>query len=226
MAFETLKQRLTEAPILAHPDFEKEFILDTDASDVAIAAVLSQKIDGKEHVIAYASKTLSKCERRYCVTRKELLAVVNYVRHFRHYLYGKKFTLRTDHGSLRWIMNFKNPEGQVARWLEILSSYDMKIEHRAGRLHSNADGLSRQVCKQCGLNCKGKRKQRSAVVSRIEELRQVTGTDGEPLDLITAQEEDDDVSIVKEWVKEGARPDFKGYSRQKFLPEILMDTMG
>ena len=100
---EMLKQKLTEAPILAHPDFEKEFILDTDASDVAIAAVLSQKFDGKEHVIAYASKTLSKCERRYCVIRKELLAVVNYVKHFRHYLYGKRFTLRTDHGSLRWI---------------------------------------------------------------------------------------------------------------------------
>ena len=96
-AFEMLKQKLTEVPILAHPDFGKEFILDTDARDVAIVAVLLQKIDEKEHLIAYASKTLSKCERRYCVTRKELLAVVNYVKHFRHYLYGKKFTLRTDH---------------------------------------------------------------------------------------------------------------------------------
>ena len=87
-----LKQKLTEAPILAYPDFGKEFLLDTDASDVAIAAVLSQNIDGKEHVIAYASKRLSKCERWYCVTRKELLAVVNYVKHFRYYLYGKKIT--------------------------------------------------------------------------------------------------------------------------------------
>ena len=78
-----------------------------------------------------------------------LLAVVNYVKHFRHYLYGKRFTLRTDHRSLRWItwiMNFKNPEGQVARWLKILSAFDMKVEHRAGRLHNNADGLSRKVC--------------------------------------------------------------------------------
>ena len=146
-AFVTLKQKLTEAPILAHPDFEKEFILDTDASDVSIAAVLSQKIDGKEHVIAYASRTLSQCEKQYCVIRKELLAVVNYVKHFRHYLYGKKLSLRTDHGSFRWIMNSKNPEGQVVRWLEILASYDMKIEHRADRLHTNADCLSRQVCK-------------------------------------------------------------------------------
>ena len=126
-AFVTLKQKLTEAPVLAYPDFEKEFILDTDVSYVSIAAVLSQKIDGKEHVIAYASRTLSQCEKQYCVTRKELLPVVNYVKHFRHYLYGKKFTLRTDHGSLRLIMNFKNLEGQVARWQERLASYDMKI---------------------------------------------------------------------------------------------------
>ena len=216
-----LKQKLTEAPILAHPDFKKEFILDTDTSDVAIAAVLSQKIDGKEHVIAYASKTLSKCERRYCVTRKELLAVVNYVKHFRHYLYGKRFTLHTDHGSLRWIMNFKNPEGLVARWLETLSSYDMKIEHRAGRLHGNADGLSRQVCKQCGLDCKSKQKQKCSMVSRIEELSQITAIDSEILDLVSAQEEDDDVATVKRWVSEGARPDFKRIQDRNFYLKSL-----
>ena len=220
-AFETLKQKLTEAPILARPDFEKEFILDTNASDIAIAAVLSQNIDGKEHVIAFASKLLSKCERRYCVTSKELLAMVNYVKHFRHYLYGKKFILRTDHESLRWIMNFKNPEGQVARWLERLSSYDMKIEHRAGRLHSNADGLSRQVCKQFGLDCKGKQKSKCATVSRIEELSQITARDVENLDLISAQEEDDDVATVQRWVSEGARPDSKYIQDRRFYLKYL-----
>ena len=221
MAFDTLKQKLTEAPILAHPDFEKEFILDTDASDVAIAAVLSQKIDGKEHVIAYASKTLSKCERRYCVTRKELLAVVNYVKHFRHYLYGKRFTLRTDHGSLRWIMNFKNPEGQVARWLEIFSAYDMKIEHRAGRLHGNADGLSRKVCKQCGMGCKNKSRVPKGVVSRIEELRQVTMAEANPVDLVSAQEEDSDLATVKEWVSNGTRPNLKEIQDRSFYVKSL-----
>ncbi|MCG8046017.1 MAG: RNase H-like domain-containing protein, partial [Candidatus Thiodiazotropha endolucinida] len=208
-AFETLKKKLTESPILAHPDFEKEFTLDTDASDVAIGAVLSQVIEGREHVIAYASRTLNKHERQYCVTRKELLAVVNYVKHFRHYLYGKRFTLRTDHGSLRWIMNFKNPEGQVARWLEILSAYDMKIEHRAGRLHTNADGLSRKVCKQCGMGCKSKSRSPKSVVSRIEELRPVSEAEVEPVDLVSAQEDDSDVATVKQWVEELRRPDSK-----------------
>lgn len=114
-AFSKLKEMMTQTPILAHPDFSKHFILDTDASDVAIGAVLSQEIDGHERVIAYASRTLSKAERRYCVTRKELLALVHFVKHFRHYLYGKMFKVRTDHGSLRWLMKFRDPEGQVAR---------------------------------------------------------------------------------------------------------------
>ena len=95
-------------------------------------------------------------------------------------------------------MNFKNPVGQVARWLETLSSYDMKIEHRAGRLHGNADGLSRQACKQCGLDCKNKQKPKCAMVSRIEELSLITANDIETLDLVSAQEEDDDVATVKD----------------------------
>ena len=116
-----------------------------------MGAVLSQVIDGKERVIAYASKTFSKTERRYCVTRKELCSLVHFVKYFRHYLYGKKFTIRTDHGSLRWLMQYRNPEGQVARWLEILSAYQMNIVHRPGRMHRNADGMSRIQCKQCGM---------------------------------------------------------------------------
>jgi hypothetical protein len=81
----------------------------------AIGTVLSQEIDGAEIVIACASWTLTKTECKYCVTRKELLAVVHFVKHFRHFLYGKTFTVRTDHSSLPWLMNFKNAEGQLAR---------------------------------------------------------------------------------------------------------------
>ena len=111
-AFEKLKSKMVESPILVHPDFSKPFILDTDASDQAIGGVLSQNINGHERVIAYASRTLSRPERRYCVTRKELLALVHFVKYFRHYLYGKSFTVRTDHGSLRWLMQFKSVKSQ------------------------------------------------------------------------------------------------------------------
>ena len=151
-AFETLKEALTSAPILGYPNSEDPFILDTDASNDGLGSVLSQIQNGVERVIAYFSKTFSKQERRYCVTRRELLAVVASIKHFHHYLYGQKFVVRSDHGALRWIYNFKNPEGQLARWLETLATYDFKIEHRAGRVHSNADGLSRRPCCESGCN--------------------------------------------------------------------------
>lgn len=152
-AFSELKEHLLTAPVLAYPDPEKSYILDTDASNVGIGAVLSQEVGGKERVIAYASRALSKPERNYCVTRRELLAVVVYLKHFRQYLYGSKITVRTDHGALRWLLNFRDPQAQMARWLQVIAEYDIEIVHRAGRSHSNADSLSRRpcvVCKQCG----------------------------------------------------------------------------
>ena len=122
------------------------FILDTDASNVGIGAVLSQKHEEVEQVIAYFSKTISEPERNYCVTRRELLAAVKAIEHFHKYLYGQHFILRTDHASLKWLFQFKNPEGQVARWLQRLQEYDFTIEHRRGEHHRNADALSRRPC--------------------------------------------------------------------------------
>ena len=97
--------------MLAYPIDDGEFLLDTDANGDGIRAVLSQIQDGKERVIAYSSKSLNAAERNYCVTRKELWAVVYYVKHFRYYLYGQHFTIRTDHGTLKWLHRFKEPEG-------------------------------------------------------------------------------------------------------------------
>ena len=142
-AFEILKE-LCSAPILTFPKPGLKYILDTDASDVGIGAVLSQVQDGKERVIAYASKKLNAQQQRYSVARRALLAGITFMNHFRHFLLGQKFLLRTDIGSLRWIFEFKYPRGQVARWLEILAQYDFDIQHRPGNKHSNADSLSRR----------------------------------------------------------------------------------
>ena len=152
-AFEALKCKLVEAPVLGYPDPVLPYILDTDASAVGVGAVLSQVQDGKERVIAYFSKTLSPPERNYCVTRRELLAVIKAVGHFKPYLYGRPFTLRTDHASLMWLCQRKEPSNQVARWLEILSEFRYKVEHRPGNKHGNADALSRKCtdCRQCNL---------------------------------------------------------------------------
>ncbi|CAC5395695.1 Retrovirus-related Pol polyprotein from transposon 297,Retrovirus-related Pol polyprotein from transposon 17.6 [Mytilus coruscus] len=150
-SFEELKNTLISAPILAYPTKEDLFILDTDASNVGMGAVLSQLQDGVEKVICYFSKTFSRSERKYCVTRRELLAIVASIKHFHHYLYGQHFKVRSDHGALSWLFNFKNPEGQLALWFEVLASYDFKIEHRAGWSHNNVDALSRRPCynKEC-----------------------------------------------------------------------------
>ena len=122
-AFEALKTPLMKNPLLVYPDFTQEFILDTDASGYGIGGVLSQLRDGHERVIAYASRSLRTTQRNYCTTKRELLAVVAMIHHFRHYLWGKRFLLRTDHASLRWLLNFRDAEGMVARWAARIASH-------------------------------------------------------------------------------------------------------
>jgi len=146
-AFCQLQCLLTTAPILAFPTLDGLFILDIDASNTGLGAVLSQ-IQG-EKVIAFHSKLLNKSERNYCVRRKELLAVIVAVKTYHHYLCGRQFLICTDHGALKWLLKFKNPEGQLARWLELLDTYDFKIEHRSGIHHGNADALSIRPCGDC-----------------------------------------------------------------------------
>ena len=150
-AFDRLRRCLCSAPVLAYPDFRKPFILDMDASNMGIGGVLAQvDEDGRERVIAYGSRLLTKPERQYCVTQRELLAVVTFIQQYRPYLVCRRFTLRTDHGSLTWLRNFKEPEGQLARWLERLQELDFQVVHRKGTAHRNADSLSRLPCQQCG----------------------------------------------------------------------------
>ena len=142
-SFVTLKEALITAPVLGYPLPDGQFILDTDASSTSIGAELSQVQNGEVRVIAYGSYSLTPAQRNYCTTRKELLAVVRFTRLYRHYLLGRSFMLRTDHSSLTWLMRFRQINGQLARWLEELSQYDMVVVHRPGAKHINADSLSR-----------------------------------------------------------------------------------
>ena len=148
-AFNKLKTALTTSPVLAYPKLGQPFILDTDSSDFASGAVLSQDYDGKERVLAYMSKSLNTHERTYCVTRKELLAVIVALKKFHTYLYGQKVFLRTDNSAVSWMKNLKTPTGQMARWIQELGVYDLTVVHRKGRKHTNADALSRVPCKVC-----------------------------------------------------------------------------
>ena len=142
-AFRTLKKRLLEAPILAFPNFELPFIIDTDASDTALGAVLSQVIDGIEYPIAFESRVLTKTEVNYATTKREALGVVQAVQWFRPYIYGSKCIIRTDHASLQWLFR-QNADGMTFRMVQKLQEYDYQIVHRPGDKHCNADGLSRR----------------------------------------------------------------------------------
>ena len=149
-AFCNLKNRLTSATILALSDWSKPFVLDTDASNMGVGAVLFQLNGCNETVVAYGSRTLSKSEQNYCATKKELLAVVEFLEHFRPYLLGRPITICTDHGALKWLQIFKQPEGQMDCWLQKLQECSFNIVHCPGKQHSNADALSRIPCRQCG----------------------------------------------------------------------------
>jgi len=145
IAFNELKQALTTAPILSFPDFNKPFILYTDASDYAIGYILGQKDDkGRERVIAYAGTSLTKSQRNYHITEKECLALVSGIKHFHSYLANGKFQVVTDHAALQFLKNIKDPKGRLARWAILLQSYDYDVIYKSGTKHGNADALSRR----------------------------------------------------------------------------------
>jgi len=142
-AFDKLKEARMSPPVLVLPTEKDQFVLDTDAAEGSIAAVLSVIRDGCEHVVAYAGRPLNKNEVNYCVTRKELLAIVHFTRHFRQYLLPKQFVVRTDHAALTWLQRTPEPIGQNARWLELLGEYSFVVQNRRGSCHQNADSISR-----------------------------------------------------------------------------------
>ena len=147
-AFEDLKACLICAPILGFPTEDGRFVLDTDASLFAVGGVLNQIQEDRKVVIAYPSRSLGLSQRRYCTTRRELLAAVVMCTHFRLYLHGAQFTLHTDHSSLRWLQKFCNGDGMLPRWYMLLGQFSVTFEYRPGAQHANADGMSRQ-CGQC-----------------------------------------------------------------------------
>jgi hypothetical protein len=133
---------LCSQPLLKHPNFDYPFIVQTDACDYGLGAVLCQRIDNDEFVIQYASRTLQAAERKWSTREKEALAIVWACHIFRPYLIGYQFLVETDHQSLKWLMEAKNPS-RLVRWALQLSEFDFVIRHRKGSVNSNADALSR-----------------------------------------------------------------------------------
>lgn len=145
-SFQSLKTALVSAPVLSPPDFDKEFTIQTDASDVGIAGILTQNDDeGNEHVVCYFSKKLTKSERKFTVTERECLAVLRSIEYFRPYVELRHFKVLTDHFSLLWLFNLKDPNGRLSRWALKIQQHDFEIQHRKGKLMVVPDALSRSI---------------------------------------------------------------------------------
>lgn len=124
-AFDALKTALITAPVLIFPDYNKPFILQTDASKQGLGVVLAQEKDGRIHPCAYAARSLLPAERNYSVTRLEFAAVMYAIDKFSCYLRFHPFVIETDHIALKYIWSMKSPQGQTARWLEKLADYKL-----------------------------------------------------------------------------------------------------
>ena len=215
-AFGQLKNPLTSAPLLGFPREDGLWYLDTDASDVGTGAVLSRVQDEEERVIAYVSKSLEGSEQRYCTARKELLAVVRALKHFKCYLYGQKITVLTDNSTVSWLHRSKDPVGQPARWIEVIDTYDITFQHRPGRKHGNADALSRYPCWQCGGDCK----------TQVKAVRAVTRSQKcepgwMPEEMAARQDADPDIGPMR-WKRAGNdRPRWEDISPESRETKVL-----
>nr|XP_055032771.1 uncharacterized protein LOC129421341 [Misgurnus anguillicaudatus] len=151
-AFQRIKTALTSEPVLQAPDFNRPFLLQTDASDTGLGAVLSQGQASEEHPVIYISRKLTPAEQRYATVEREALAVKWAVLELRYYLLGRHFTLVTDHAPLQWMARAKDTNARVTRWFLALQDFNFTVQHRAGTANANADGLSRIWAAFAGLS--------------------------------------------------------------------------
>lgn len=144
-AFINLKTLLTTTPVMSCPDFSKPFIIQCDASNRGIGAVLCQKIDDMEQPVAYLSRKLNDREQLYSTSERELLSIVYAVEKFRPYVDGTHFTIITDHSALKMLHKMKDPHGRLGRWAMKLQQFSFDIVHRPGKCNIVPDALSRCI---------------------------------------------------------------------------------
>ncbi len=203
VAFETIKQKLLSAPVLAHPDWSKPFTLQTDASDVGIGAVLEQQDDDdRSHPVAYISRAVTKAEAKWTVHEREALAIVWACEQLRPYLAHAQFTIKveTDHSNLRYMFNATSPP-RLARWGVRMSEFHFDLTYKKG-LHNRADAPSR-----------------APAIDAVQEVRLKGGTETEHRKWRIAQEGDVRLKNIMvmlqthEWVDEYEKGPVRGKYR-------------
>ena len=148
-AFNEIKKALIEATALAQPDSEREFVLDTDASAVAISGILHQwqGPPGERRLkpIVYGSKKLTTTQAKYGAPKLEMFAAYCFIVKYHSYLCPRKFTLRVDNQALSWLETYSTDQALIGRWIMTLEKYHFRVEHRPRTQHRNADGLSKRT---------------------------------------------------------------------------------
>ena len=193
-SFDAIKKLLTTAPVLSFPQFDKSFIVETDASGLGLGTVLAQRQeDGAVQPIAYASRSLQPHERNYGITELEGLGVVWAVKHFPPYLYGHSYDVYTDHSALTSLLNTPQPSGKLAHWGMAIQEMDIRIHHRTGRSNANADALSRSPLADQG--CPSAEKTQG-VIAAIE-----------PEDLSALQRQDKELAAIICYLEIGVLPE-------------------
>ena len=210
LAFEKLKSSLSKETSLYLANFDLPFRLACDASGVAIGAVLSQIVDKKERPIAFFSKVLTKQQRNWSVTERELYAVVMGCQTYRQYLLGRHFEIITDHRPLVWMRNLKNPSAKVFRWLLQLEEYTFTVIYKEGKRNQNVDVMSRLAGE--------------AVVETMEMVELDSSLTKE--EILLAQQEDETVKKIVELLKDSnaifpTTGTMKGFSDKK--DELFID---
>lgn len=190
-AFQTLKDRLTTAPVLGYPDYSLPFVLQTDASGEGLGAVLVQVQNGTERVIAFASRGLSPPKTRYPAHKLEFLALKWAVTDkFYDHLYGCRFSVLTDNNPLKYVMSSAKLDATGQRWVSRLAGFEFDVQYRRGRSNANADALSRmstqevtealQTCPQQVRASQPQHGKGQSAPSSVSPISRSTAASGEP----------------------------------------------